>query len=341
MYLSLQYNMSTITYESTKVSSNIVCLTIQCVVNMIRRIVLKLKRFLFCKGRGDPLQGYHIIFLILVILGLMNIAFWIGFATANLKNRFANMKNRLNERRVDLQSDDAKVWNLNSRLSGKFSREMKFDTVKDNLEADEDIAGKVGNEENELDRLKKLKEEAQKKIEDEDVQKSEKNRQGMDDVEKKVAELNRIEGILKKYEGNEEKAQSDDAELIKIDLRKEVEKIKENEDLEQRRNDEAKRKIKENHDQNHENEDKYKSLKGQKENQKPTSKVQQKENAFQFTLHSDEVLKQMPLVSMEDLEENRTAVVVVVFVFSSPNSFDRRQAIRETWWTKCRRPQVS
>ena len=49
----------------------------------------------------------------------------------------------------------------------------------------------------------------------------------------------------------------------------------------------------------------------------------------------------IPLVDFEDLGDRKPQVLLVVTAGSAPPRYDRRQAIRDTWWKHCKDSQVN
>ena len=54
-------------------------------------------------------------------------------------------------------------------------------------------------------------------------------------------------------------------------------------------------------------------------------------------IHNDRI----PLVDFEDLGSRKRRVLLLVTVGSAPQRYDRRQAIRDTWWEHCKHSQVN
>lgn len=48
----------------------------------------------------------------------------------------------------------------------------------------------------------------------------------------------------------------------------------------------------------------------------------------------------LPLLNFKDLGGNKAKVLLLVIVSTAPQRFDRRQAIRDTWWKHCAGDQV-
>jgi len=48
----------------------------------------------------------------------------------------------------------------------------------------------------------------------------------------------------------------------------------------------------------------------------------------------------LPLINFKDLGSNKRKVLLLIIVSSAPQRFDRRQAIRDTWWKHCNGSQV-
>jgi len=63
------------------------------------------------------------------------------------------------------------------------------------------------------------------------------------------------------------------------------------------------------------------------------------------TVHSeDEYMDNencVPLVNFKDLGSNKRKVPLLIIVSTAPQRFDRRQAIRDTWWKHCNGSQVN
>ena len=55
------------------------------------------------------------------------------------------------------------------------------------------------------------------------------------------------------------------------------------------------------------------------------------------TIHNDLI----PLVDFEDLGSRKPRVLLLVTVGSAPQRYDRRQAIRDTWWKHCKHSKVN
>jgi len=49
----------------------------------------------------------------------------------------------------------------------------------------------------------------------------------------------------------------------------------------------------------------------------------------------------LPLINFKDLGSNKRKVLLLIIVSSAPQRFDRRQAIRDTWWKHCNGSQVN
>ena len=49
----------------------------------------------------------------------------------------------------------------------------------------------------------------------------------------------------------------------------------------------------------------------------------------------------IPIMAFEDLGVNKKKVMLLIIVTTAPPRFDRRQAIRDTWWKHCTRDKVS
>ena len=49
----------------------------------------------------------------------------------------------------------------------------------------------------------------------------------------------------------------------------------------------------------------------------------------------------LPLIDFKDLGRNKTKVLLLIIVSTAPQRFERRQAIRDTWWKHCNGSQVS
>ncbi|XP_032239906.2 titin [Nematostella vectensis] len=52
-------------------------------------------------------------------------------------------------------------------------------------------------------------------------------------------------------------------------------------------------------------------------------------------------LKELPLIDMDDLETLKPRVRIVIFVMTAVSRSDRRKAIRETWWSRCKPPEAA
>ena len=48
-----------------------------------------------------------------------------------------------------------------------------------------------------------------------------------------------------------------------------------------------------------------------------------------------------PLINFNDLGTNKTKVLLLLIVSTAPQRYQRRQAIRDTWWKHCSGTQVS
>ena len=60
--------------------------------------------------------------------------------------------------------------------------------------------------------------------------------------------------------------------------------------------------------------------------------------------HETEVIVDMnliPMMDFQDLGVNKKKVTLLIVVTSAPKRFDRRQAIRDTWWKHCTGDKVS
>ena len=49
----------------------------------------------------------------------------------------------------------------------------------------------------------------------------------------------------------------------------------------------------------------------------------------------------IPIMDFQDLGVNKKKVMLLVIVVTAPQRFDRRQAIRDTWWKHCTGDKVS
>ena len=49
----------------------------------------------------------------------------------------------------------------------------------------------------------------------------------------------------------------------------------------------------------------------------------------------------LPLINFNDLGTNKTKVLLLLIVSTAPQRYQRRQAIRDTWWKHCSGTQVS
>ena len=48
----------------------------------------------------------------------------------------------------------------------------------------------------------------------------------------------------------------------------------------------------------------------------------------------------LPITPIKDLGQNKTRVLLVIIVSTSPARWKRREAIRNTWWRHCNRKEV-
>lgn len=51
--------------------------------------------------------------------------------------------------------------------------------------------------------------------------------------------------------------------------------------------------------------------------------------------------KSVPLMDFKDLRGRKERVLLLVTVGSAPQRFDRRQAIRDTWWKYCNQKKMA
>lgn len=350
---------------------------------------------MFCQGRGEPLNGYHYCFLVLFILGLMNFAFWTGFATANLKNKYENMKNQ-----YEMETLYA---NLKNQFGNRKNRTMEPNKIAESMKvrekkfvrrfAREKILKRVNNEgkepinderlqksvkENligETDRLKMIQEKVQSKIENEDfpeqievqnnltgngknfevklengesndIYNTQTGRQNRNLIHEEENGYKQRNGSLQNGRNSVETAKllETSRPVVQNTIHSQIGAKKEEFNNDSSKSD---REARTQNEQNQETSKKDMQLPSethfeetQKENTSNSHGSQNKEKSL-GTLHTDEIIKQLPLINMDDLEENRADVTVVIFVMSSPHSIDRRHAIRETWWTMCQQPLVS
>ena len=49
----------------------------------------------------------------------------------------------------------------------------------------------------------------------------------------------------------------------------------------------------------------------------------------------------IPMMNFKDLGNDKVRLLLLVFVNSAPHKFERRQAIRSTWWRHCTHSQVN
>ena len=49
----------------------------------------------------------------------------------------------------------------------------------------------------------------------------------------------------------------------------------------------------------------------------------------------------IPMMNFKDLGNDKEQLLLLVFVNSAPHKFERRQAIRSTWWRHCTHSQVN
>lgn len=49
----------------------------------------------------------------------------------------------------------------------------------------------------------------------------------------------------------------------------------------------------------------------------------------------------LPMSDIRDLGENKSRVLLVIIVSTAPVRWERRDAIRQTWWKHCRAKEVS
>ena len=49
----------------------------------------------------------------------------------------------------------------------------------------------------------------------------------------------------------------------------------------------------------------------------------------------------IPMMNFKDLGNDKKQLLLLVFVNSAPHKFERRQAIRSTWWRHCTHSQVN
>jgi len=49
----------------------------------------------------------------------------------------------------------------------------------------------------------------------------------------------------------------------------------------------------------------------------------------------------LPLIDFKDLGRNKQKVLLLIIVSTAPQRFERRQAIRNTWWKHCNGSQVN
>ena len=49
----------------------------------------------------------------------------------------------------------------------------------------------------------------------------------------------------------------------------------------------------------------------------------------------------IPIMDFQDLGVNKKKVMLIIVVITAPKRFDRRQAIRDTWWKHCTGDKVS
>lgn len=62
-----------------------------------------------------------------------------------------------------------------------------------------------------------------------------------------------------------------------------------------------------------------------------------------FQLNTDDLSysgKSIPLMDFKDLQKRKKRLLLLVTVGSAPQRFDRRQAIRDTWWKFCYEKKV-
>ena len=57
--------------------------------------------------------------------------------------------------------------------------------------------------------------------------------------------------------------------------------------------------------------------------------------------HSEQDTMPLPLIDFKDLGSHKKKVLLLIIVSTAPQRFDRRQAIRDTWWKHCNGGQVS
>ena len=63
------------------------------------------------------------------------------------------------------------------------------------------------------------------------------------------------------------------------------------------------------------------------------------------TVHSEteamDDVNLLPIMNFKDLGSRKKKVLILIIVSTAPQRFDRRQAIRDTWWKHCNGNQVS